>query len=1144
MGTQCPRCQFENRDEARFCLECGAELLLACPQCGRALPARAKFCDECGCDVAHLPRPVPEEKSPAIGPSVERPSDTIRPPITFLEGERKYVTVLFTDISGYTRISERLDPEELKEITSLIFSKITAVIGKYDGFIEKYVGDAIVALFGVQAAHEDDPVRAIRAAREIHELVEAISPRYEKKICLPLSMHTGINTGIAVTGEIDSQKGMHGVVGDTINLAARLSSLGTAGEILVGPETYSQSEGYFRFEEREPAPVKGLTKPVLAYRVLAPLEQPRKVHRLHGLRSRLVGRKVELALMKEAVDNLWNGKGAIFGISGPPGNGKSRLIEEFKASLNLKENQWREGHAYSYAQNIPYFPFINLLSRAFRIEEDDTPDRIREKIERGVQDLVGARALITPFLGSLYNLEYPELIGINPELWRNQLQKAIQSVFSALALKQPTIICFEDLHWADPSSLELLRLILLEAQFPVLFLCVYRPTITLFTIHQLNRIGKSFREIRLQDLSPSETQDMLESLLGTDAIPSTLRNLVEEKMEGNPFYLEEAINSLIDSEILVKTDGRWTLTRPVTDANISKTIQGVIAARLDRLDTLSRRVLQEASVIGRSFPHEILERITDQKKSLPGCLDELARLDLLRVKPQLQALEYDFKHAIIQEVVYNGLLKKERQEIHERIGGAIEDLFQRRLGEFSETLAYHYGRGKSRQKAVDYLIQSGRKSLKRYSVEESHQYFSEAYNLLTRDPGPGGLEQKTLIRLLNTWSPVFYFRGSFQEQVDLLKNHLDLAESLEDKDERGMFYVWLGMSLWGRSRFRESYNYLHSGLKLGEEIGSKRVIGYVGAWLPWTCTELGLFEEALVHAERAREMVDHFVADDYPYYHSLDAKAFVYFATGEPAKILELGDALLKLGQDQSSIRAITWAYYVQGWGHMAAGNFAEAIRSNERAVQSSADPFYTQFPKLSLGMSYVSNQEFDKARQPLQDVTDHDKKYGCEVLGTASRVFQGVIAMQAGHFAEGMAALEEAQKILLDNDGRWRYAITELILGEVFLNMTKRVKAPVRISMLTSDLRFLMKNIPFAGRKSEEHYHKAIDCARAIGAKGLEGQAYLGLGQLYGIKRKKSQAEECLSAAIRIFEKRQAGGYLEQAKTALARLKEKTSRK
>jgi class 3 adenylate cyclase/tetratricopeptide (TPR) repeat protein len=1135
---KCPRCGFENREVARFCLECGGELQIECPLCGKALPSRAKFCDECGADLTKSPEiPLPT-LSKTAGPLAETEAKEAARAVPAGEGERKFVTALFSDISGYTVMSERLDPEELKEVTSLIFGRISAIIRRYDGFIEKYIGDAVVAIFGAHRAHEDDPVRAIRAAREIHELVEAISPRYEKKIGQPLSMHTGINTGIAVTGEIDFQTGKHGIVGDTINLAARLSSLGRAGEILVGADTYSQSEGFFRFEEREPAQIKGMAKPVSFYRVLSPLDEPRKTHGLHGRQAELVGRKLELAQLKEAALELQEKKGSIFFICGPAGTGKSRLVEEFKVALNLKEVQWREGHAYPYAQNIPYFPFVNLLSRVFQIEETDSPGRIREKLERGAKSLVGEKESVIPLLGSLYNLEYRELRGIDPEFWKNQLRRAIQSILSAMALQQPTIICLEDLHWADPSSLELLRLIMLEAQFPILFLCVYRPAISLLTAQQLSRTGKTLHEIQLQDLSPSETQDMLESLLRTRAVPSVLRNIIEEKVEGNPLYLEEVINSLIDSGTLVKENGRWALARPIADSAISRTIHGVISARLDSLERRAKRILQEAAVIGRSFSYEILKRITDHEQDLQSCLDDLVRLDLLRVKPLLQDREYDFKHALIQEVVYNGLLRRELQEIHERIGLAIEDLFRSRLAEFSETLAFHYRRGKSPEKAVYYLMQSGKKSLKRYAVEESHRYYKEAYDMLIPELSGGGRERRLLLELLNTWSPVFYFRGSFKELETLLKRHLDLAQSSEDKEERGMFYVWLGMSLWGRARFMESYRYLHGALKLGEQSGSKRVMGYVGAWLPWPCVELGFFGEALVHAERAREMSDHFEADYYPYYQSLDSTAFVHYAIGEPLKICELGEALLKYGQEKSSIRAITWGHYVKGWSYMAAGDFSSSIRSCERAIQSSPDPFYTQFPKLSLGMGYVSNQEYDKAKEPLQAVLKHAQDFGCEVLGTASQVFLGVIAIQAGRFAQGMDMLEEGRRLLSENQGRYRLAVIEFVLGEIFLNIAGRKKVPVGLPVLIKNFRFIIKEVPFASRKAEQHYYKAIEIARAIGVKGIQGQAYLGLGRLYSFKRKKHLAEECLSSAIRIFEECQARAFLDQSRETLAALR------
>jgi class 3 adenylate cyclase/tetratricopeptide (TPR) repeat protein len=1115
MGNTCIRCQFDNRQDAKFCIKCGAEIGVACSRCGKKLPSSANFCDECGHRVKSASPP------------------------TFLGGERKYVTVLFTDISGYTAISEKLDPEELKEFTSLVFSRITTVIRKYDGFIEKYVGDAIVAFFGAHKAHEDDPVRAIRAAREIHDLVTEMSPHFEGKIGQPLSMHTGINTGIAVTGQIHHEKGTHGVVGDTVNLASRLSDLGKENEILIGPDTYDQSEGYFLFEERKPAKFAGKSKLIPVYRVLAPLDRPRKIHRVHGLRARFIGRTNELGQLKKAVDLLRGRKGSIFSICGPPGTGKSRLIEEFRATLDLNEIQWSEGHAYPYAQNIPYFPVINLISRAFRIGESDTPDRIKEKIERGVKSMVGPNGDEIPLLGSLYNLEYPELENMNPEFWKDQLQKAIQSILMAMAAAQPTVLCLEDLHWADPSSLELLRRLILEAKFPILFLFVFRPTISLFSLPQKERIRRYYREIQLQDLTSQEAQNMLESLLSTEDLPVELRDFIEKKMEGNPFYLEEAINSLIESDILVKEDGRWSLSRPITDADISRSIQGVISARLDRLGENSKRVLQEAAVIGRTFFYEVLNRITTHKKALQNCLDELVSLDLLRVELLIKGREYSFKHAIIQEVVYNGLLRRDCQEIHERIGGVIEEMFKERLAEFFETLAFHFQKGKTLEKAVHYLIQSGKKSMKRYSVEESHQYYREAYNLINQEISRIQNGGESLINLLNTWAPVFYFRGSFKELETLFKSHLELADSLEDRDEQGMFYVWYGMSLWGRARFKDAYRYLHTALKIGEEIDSKRIMGYVGAWLPWPCVELGLFEEAFIHAERARVMSDYFEADDYPYYQSLDSTAFVHFAAGEPTKIRELGEALLEYGREKSMIRAITWGYYVTGWSYMAAGDFTSSIQCNQKAIQSSPDPFYTQFPKLSLGMSYVSNEEYANAKEFLQELLDHSQNYGSEILGTAAQVFLGVVFISEGRFSEGMQMVKDAKAQMLENHAQWRSAIVELILGEINLNIALRKKIPISVSMLMRECFFLLKNIPLAGRKAEDHFLRAINYAQEIGAKSVRGQAYFGLGRLYAAKKRKYQAKDCLTVAHDTFEECKADTYLEEVKEVLLTLRD-----
>ena len=348
---KCPKCNFDNKAHKKFCTECGAELALKCPHCGLEIEGTEKFCGECGQDL----KEAPESK------------DTIPES----EGERKYVTVLFSDLSGYTAMSEKLDPEEVKEIMGRIFGEIAQVVTKYEGFIEKFVGDAVMAIFGVPKAHEDDPVRAIRVAREIHDRIEGLSPEIEKRIGRSISMHTGINTGLVVTGEINMEKGTHGVAGDTVNLASRLQSLAKKGEILVGHDTFRQAEGHYSFEAFKPMAVKGKSEPVKIYKVSSPRDKPITTHRLSGLIADLIGRRAEIAQLHAAIDNLRKGKGKIFSLCGNAGTGKSRLVEEFKNSLDLKEIQWIEGHAYAYSQNIPYFPLIDLLNRVFQIEEGD-----------------------------------------------------------------------------------------------------------------------------------------------------------------------------------------------------------------------------------------------------------------------------------------------------------------------------------------------------------------------------------------------------------------------------------------------------------------------------------------------------------------------------------------------------------------------------------------------------------------------------------------------------------------------------------------------------------------------------------------------------------------------------------------------------
>ncbi|MFC1821828.1 AAA family ATPase, partial [Thermodesulfobacteriota bacterium] len=681
-------------------------------------------------------------------------------------------------------MTEKLDPEEVKEIMSRIFGEITKVIKKYEGFIEKFIGDAVMAVFGVPKSHEDDPVRAIRVAGEIHDLVSTMSPQLEKKVGRSLSMHSGINSGLVVTGEVNVEKGTHGLTGDAINLASRLQGLAQDGEILVGEDTYHQAEGYFNFETLEPINVKGKVEPVQVYRLLSAKKRPEKLHRTYGLRAELIGRREEMTLLKDAVSVLIQGQGSIISICGEAGTGKSRLSGELKATLDLNKIQWHEGHAYGYTQNTPYYPLIDLFTHAFQIEEGDPPEKLREKVETGITNLMGDKRGIIPFVGGLFSLSYPEVKNVSPEFWKSRLYEAVESTLSALSQRGPTVVCFEDLHWADPSFVELLRSLLNKFCDSILFICVYRPTFELFESKVQENLITSHKEIRLYALSPLGAEDMLKSLLKTEGVPNELMDFVQLKAEGNPFYLEEVVNSLRESEIMTRDDGGWKLERKITEADIPSSINGLLTARIDRLENETKRVLQEASVIGRVFLYEILKKITDIKVPLDQYLDGLEKIDLIRSRSLEPDLEYIFKHALTQEVVYSGLLKKERQAIHERIGLAIEKLFPERLPEFYEMLAFHFLRGHSEIKAVDYLIKSGEKGLRRYAVEESHIYYKEGYDLLVNKPDKSEDEKKLLIDLLIKWAYVFYYRGDFKGLVELLRQNELIAESLNDKTSR------------------------------------------------------------------------------------------------------------------------------------------------------------------------------------------------------------------------------------------------------------------------------------------------------------------------------------------------------------------------
>jgi len=1094
---------------------------MRCPWCRSENPAGFRFCGSCG-------QPLGEVKNARIHSGTE--------------SERRYVTVLFSDLSGYTAMCERLDPEDVKEFMSRIFGEIAQVVAKYGGIIEKFLGDAVMALFGVPEAHEDDPVRAINTAMEIHELVETMSPQVRAMGCRPLSMHTGINTGLVVTGGVDAGKGATGVTGDTINLASRLCGMGKVGEILVGPQTYRIAEGYFDFEALEPAAVEGKAEPVRIWRVVSRKDQPSKIHRLTGLRAELTGRKAEMARLSEAVERLRKGKGSVIAICGSAGTGKSRLVEEFKATLDLKEIQWREGHAYAYSQNIPYSPVTDMMRRALKIEEGDPPSVIREKVENRIERLLGRRGDIIPYIGSLFALTYPEMEGISPDSWKSYLHKAVQEYLSAAVRRAPTVFCLEDIHWGDPSSIELLRAILSGGRHPAIFLCLYRPPFSLLPGHLQDTLGDTYREIRLKHLSPPDALEMTRSLLKTVDVPLELRRFVQEKAEGNPFYLEEVINTLVESDTLVRDNGRWMLSRPLRESDISPLVHGVILARLDRLEKDARRILQEASVIGRVFLYQILKRVTQLKERVDDHLAGLERLDLIRVRPLQPQLEYAFKHVLTQEVVYNGLLKKDREEVHRQIAQVIEQLFSGRLPEFYETLAHHYGQGGAIDKAVEYLMKSGGKSLSRCALEESHESFQQAYNLLRGESKPTREQRRGLLDLLNAWAPVFVWRASYKSLVNLLQVNEARAVTLGDKARLGMFYSWMGLGLQCMERAKDAREYLVDSLKIGEEIGDDKIIGYACTWMSMTCSDLGLLEDAVKYGQRAHEVSKRIRFDPFLFLSSLRVMAVAYFFKGDCRKIDSIAKSMLGYGERQSDNRASAMGNIYMGVGYFSGGNMPSALEPLKKGILISPDPLLSCTGKMALGAAYFLEGNIEEAEKNWLEVHKHCEEHGAGTAGALSRAALSSVYLVKGELSRGVKMGEELIGWFEENENRYRLALYLYWIGNVYLKMARR-KGTTDISFLARNFRFIMRNILVAGKKAEENLKRSAEVARSIGAIGILGQASLGLGLLYKEKGKAGEAETYILEAIEAFEKCGATGYLKQAREALAAFEESTGR-
>jgi len=693
---------------------------MRCHKCQTELPERARFCLECGHDLRGAKQP------PRPGHSTE--------------AERKRITAVFCDLSGYTAMTERLDPEEVKEIKDRIFDGVKEVVGKYEGFIEKFAGDAVLALFGVPISHEDDLLRAIRAAREIHDFVDALSPRYERKVGRSLSMHSGINTGLVVTADVDPKTGTHGVTGDAINVAARLSDLADAGAILVGPDTQRATQNHFNFEELEPATVKGKTEPIPVYKLVSTKTSTSLMEKGRQVSSELVGRDQDLDKLELQVMKAINGEGSVVNIIGEAGIGKSRLIAELKKREVMKRVTVLEGRAISIGKNLPFHPIIDLLKNWAGIIEDDSPTSAFNKLEKAIRAIHPEETdEILPFVATLMGMKLTgrhakRIKGIEGEALEKLIVKNVRDLVIKGSELRPTVFVVEDLHWADTSSIELLdALYRLAEKHKLVFINVYRPGYLDEKDQRISAFGKRlpvyYVEIEIQPLERDDSEKLIENMLEIKGLPFSIRDQIVNRAGGNPFFIEEVVRSLIDEGAIVKKKFGFEVTDKINGVVIPPTINDVLIARIDRLEEQTRELVKVASVIGRSFFDRIIKDVADFIAGVDDRLIYLKDAQLIRDRIRMQEVEYLFKHALAQEAAYDSTLIQQRKTLHLKVAQSIERIFRERLHEFFGMLAYHFSKGGDLDKAEEYMVKAGEEALRSSASSEALNYFQDALKL-------------------------------------------------------------------------------------------------------------------------------------------------------------------------------------------------------------------------------------------------------------------------------------------------------------------------------------------------------------------------------------------------------------------------------
>ncbi len=1121
---KCPRCQAENRPQAKFCEECAAPLARICANCGTQLSATAKFCPEC----AH-PVTGPTVQARFEAPESYTPkhlAEKILTSKTALEGERKQVTVLFADLKGSMELLADRDPEEARKLLDPVLEHMMEAVHRYEGTVNQVMGDGIMALFGAPLAHEDHAVRACYAALRMQESVKRYAEGVRRTEGILIQIRVGLNSGEVVVRSIGSDLHMdYTAVGQTTHLAARMEQLAVPGSILISAGTLNFAEGFVQVKPLGPIPVKGLEAPIEIYEMIGagPVRKRLEAAAARGL-TRFVGRQSELEALRHALEQSRTGHSQIVALVGEAGVGKSRLFWEFTHSHRTHGWLILESGSVSYGKATAYLPVIGLLKSYFQVEDRDDQRKRREKVTGKLLTLDETLRPTLPALFALLDVpvEDSQWQALDPPQRRRQTLDAVKCLLVRESQVQPLCLFFEDLHWIDSETQAFLDSLIDSLPTARLLLLVnYRPE------YQHGWGSKTYyTQLRIDPLAPESAEELLQSLLGDNTELAPLKPLLIERTEGNPFFLEESVRTLVETQVLVSERGTYRLAKPLESIQVPATVQAVLAARIDRLPPEEKRLLQTATVIGKDVPFALLQAIAEEpEEDLRRSLTRLHTAEYLYETSLFPELEYTFKHALTHEVAYNSLLVERRRTLHTKIVEAIERLYADRLAEQVDRLAHHAFRGEVWAKAAGYLRQAGTKAAARSAYREAVPYFEQALLALTHLPESEETLREAIDIRVELGPVLMATKGFATPEVESCYNSArELCERFGEPPQ--LFPV-----LWGLWLMNNSRGLHQTARELGERLlavaereqdNSLLLQAHHALWTTlFTIGEpvaardhlqIGL---ALYDPQQHRSQAFMYGGHD-PGVCCRNHSAMTLWILGYPDQALKSTQEAVKLARELCHSVSITHALYNAAWTYYQSGEWQHTAQHAKAAVELAADQgfsLYFAYGSAFLGRLMVEEEHVEEGIAQM-----HRALAGMRATKTARTVyFVSLLAdayRKTGQTEQGLQALADP------------LAMTERNIQPFYRPELLRLKGELLLRLAVPTL-----------QDAEACFRQAIDIARRQSAKSLELRAVMSLSRLWQRQGKKEEARQMLAEIYDWFTEGFDTADLKEAKALLKEL-------